>query len=29
VRMVRCEYLHDLRERGLNDHSALELDFDV
>jgi exonuclease III len=28
VRIVRCEYLHDVRERGLSDHSALELDFD-
>ena len=25
----RCEYLHDLREAGLSDHSALELDFEL
>ena len=29
LRIVRCEYRHDVRERGLSDHSALELDFDV
>jgi hypothetical protein len=22
-----CEYLHDIRERGLSDHSALEVEF--
>jgi len=25
----RCEYLHDFRESGLSDHSALELDFEL
>jgi exonuclease III len=25
----RCEYLHDVRDRGLSDHSALQLDFDL
>lgn len=29
VKILRCEYLHDLREQGLSDHSALELDFDI
>ena len=25
----RCEYIHNVREDGLSDHAALELDFDV
>jgi len=29
VRIVQCEYLHDVREHGLSDHSALQLDFDL
>jgi exonuclease III len=29
LRILRCEYLHDVRERGLSDHSALEVDFDL
>lgn len=28
IRIVRCEYLHEVRERRLSDHSALELDFE-
>jgi exonuclease III len=28
VRIVTCEYRHDVREQGLSDHSALELDFE-
>jgi exonuclease III len=28
VRIVNCEYRHDVREQGLSDHSALELDFE-
>ena len=24
---VRCEYLHEFRERGLSDHAAIEVDF--
>jgi exonuclease III len=27
LRILRCEYLHDVRESGLSDHSALEFDF--
>ena len=29
ITILRCEYLHDLREQRLSDHSALELDFDI
>ena len=29
IRISRCEYLHDVRERGLSDHAALELDFEL
>jgi exodeoxyribonuclease III len=29
VSVLACEYIHDLRIRGLSDHSALELDFDI
>ena len=25
---VRCQYLHSLREAGLSDHSAIEVDFE-
>jgi exonuclease III len=28
LKIVRCEYLHDVRMSGLSDHSALELDFE-
>jgi exonuclease III len=28
LRILQCEYLHDVRERGLSDHSALQLDFE-
>lgn len=28
LRIWRCEYLHAVREEGLSDHSALELDFE-
>ena len=28
-KIIRCEYLHELREQNLSDHSALELDFDL
>ena len=28
LRIVRCEYLHHVREQGLSDHSALEADFE-
>jgi exonuclease III len=27
LQISRCEYLHDVRESGLSDHSALEFDF--
>src|SRR4029450_1991342 len=26
-KILRCEYLHEVRERNLSDHSALELEF--
>jgi exonuclease III len=29
MRISRCEYLHEVREIGLSDHSALELDFEL
>ena len=29
IRVSRCEYLHGVREAGLSDHSALEIDFEV
>ena len=29
LKVLACEYLHHLREEGLSDHSALELDFDI
>jgi exonuclease III len=29
LKVLACEYLHHLREEGLSDHSALELDFDM
>ena len=29
LKVLACEYLHHLREDGLSDHSALELDFDI
>jgi exonuclease III len=29
LRVRRCEYLHSVREHGLSDHSALELDFEL
>jgi exonuclease III len=29
LRIFRCEYLHDVREEGLSDHSALQVDFDL
>jgi exonuclease III len=29
LKIVRCEYLHEMRVQGLSDHSALELDFEV
>ena len=29
VTVLACEYLHHLREEGLSDRSALELDFDI
>ena len=29
IRVIRCEYLHSVREDCLSDHSAVELDFDV
>jgi exonuclease III len=29
IRLLRCEYLHDLRESGLSDHSAMEVDFEL
>jgi exonuclease III len=28
LKVTACEYLHGFRERGLSDHSPLELDFD-
>ena len=28
LRVRRCEYLHSVREQGLSDHSALELEFE-
>jgi len=28
LRVRRCEYLHTVREQGLSDHSALELEFE-
>ena len=27
--LIRCEYLHHLRDEGLSYYSALELDFDI
>ena len=29
LRPLSCEYLHEVRERGLSDHSALQVDFDL
>jgi exonuclease III len=26
---LRCEYVHEVRERGLSDHSALQVEFDL
>jgi hypothetical protein len=28
-KIVRCEYLHEVREQNLSDHSVLELDLDL
>ena len=29
LRPIACQYLHDLRERGLSDHSPIEADFSI
>ena len=29
LRVVRCEYLHQVREQALSDHSAMEMDFEL
>ena len=29
LKIRRCEYIHDVREDGLSDHAALELDFEL
>jgi exonuclease III len=29
IRLRRCEYLHDVRENGLSDHSAMEVEFEL
>ena len=29
LKVLACDYLHHIRNQGLSDHSALELDFDI
>lgn len=28
LRQIRCEYIHQIRKRGLSDHSTIEVEFD-